>query len=215
MKKIFLILFLIKVSVVAFAQHQISFSGGWTASKIVEFTKPGASLGSVYNDLHAFPIHHGIYGAIEYEYTLHPLKLSIGISASEFGTSKYALGPWTMYYSSIPVMVGYQWKLPKDFSFTLEGGAEIGVETSSTVATNNKWKAVAFGTIGLEASWKRLKFGLKGHFSLNSFRDWKTAYLYHSGITTYVGYTLFDSEKNKKKRAKRLAEKEVKTITNY
>lgn len=214
MKKILLILILVKIGVISKAQHQISFNAGWTASKIVEFTKTGASLGGAYHDLHKFPIHHAIYGAIEYEYTLYPLKLSVGLSASEFGTSKYALGPWTMYYSSIPVMIGYQWKLPKDFSFTLEGGVEIGLETSSTVATNHKWSMLALGTIGLEASWKRLKFGLKGHFSLNPFRDWKTAYLHHSGITTYIGYTLFDSVQHKKRRAKRLEKKKSKISAN-
>ena len=214
--KITLLIFLFFLSYsMATSQHQISFCGGWTASKIVEFIKPDASLGSVYNDLHAFPINHGIYGAIEYEYTLYPFKLSTGISATEFGTSRFILGAWVMYYINIPIMIGYQWKLPKDVSITLKGGAEIAIETSSTVATNNKWQTIALGTMGLEASWKRLKFGLKGQFSMNPFRDWKTSYLHHLGITTYVGYVLFDSEKNKKRRAKRLAKKESKTITNY
>lgn len=210
MKKIILIAFLIHICNDANSQHQMSLSGGWTASKIVEFRKPDVTVGTVYNDLHAFPIQHGIYASIEYEYTLHPFKLSVGLSTSEFGTSKYALGPWVTYYTSIPMMLGYHWTLPKNFGITLEGGAEIGIETSSTVATNNKWQMLALGTVGLEASWKRLKFGIKGHFSFNPFREWNTAYLHHFGITTYIGCTLFDSMEHKKKRAKRLENKESK-----
>lgn len=209
MKIVLLILFITSYSIVK-SQHQVSLNAGWTASKIVEFRKPNVSLGSAYKDLHAFPMHHGVYGAIEYEYTLHPFKLSTGLSIAEFGTSKYILGSWVMYYINIPIMIGYQWKLPKEFCFTLEGGAEIGIENSSTVITNNKWQVISLGTIGLEASWKRLRFGIKGHFSINPFRDWSTAYLHHSGITTYVGYTLFDSIQNKKRRAKRLEKKQSK-----
>ncbi|WP_156039952.1 outer membrane beta-barrel protein [Aureispira sp. CCB-QB1] len=210
MRNIFL-LFFITSYFVANSQHQISIHGGWTASKIVEFRKPSIPTGSSYDDLHAFPMHHGVYGSIEYEYMLHPFKLSIGVSASEFGTSKYIVGPWATYYISIPMMLGYHWSLPKNFGVTLEGGAEIGIETSSTVFNYNKSQVLALGTVGIEAAWKRLKFGVKGHFSLNPFRDWNTAYLHHSGITTYIGYTLFDSAQNKKRRAKHLEQKESKT----
>lgn len=208
MRYILVILFFVANYFIANSQHQISLHGGWTASKIVEFRKADIPVGSSYNDLHAFPMHHGIYGSIEYEYMLHPFKLSVGLSASEFGTSRYIAGPWATYYISIPMMLGYHWKLPKNFSITLEGGAEIGIETSSTVFNYNKTQLLALGTVGVEAAWKRLKFGLKGHFSMNPFRDWNTAYLHHSGMTTYIGYTLFDSVKNKERRAKRLAKKE-------
>lgn len=198
MKHTLSILFVFISCFVANSQHRISLSGGVTSSKIVEFRKANISVGSAYDDLHQFPIHHGIYGSIEYEYRFEQFQLSTGVSVLEFGTSNYIVGPWVTYYIGLPIMLGYHWTLPKDFGITLEIGADMVVETSSTILNNNNMQLLTLGTIGLEVLWKRLKLGVKGNFSLNPFRDWNTAYLHHSGVTIYAGYVLFDSGRYKK-----------------
>lgn len=211
MKKIlscFIILYFINTS---FAQHQISIHGGWTVSnlqkygdqvKIQRISAPGAMF--------ATRIYHFPYLAGAYEYDWEAFRFSTGLSFLTLGADNYFIPDEAVasMYLTVPLMVGRKWKLSDKTSLTASLGAEFGVRLMSTATITLASDMIRVrGNInaagGLELQHKRFKFGAKLHIGLVNYSHWGTnprVHFRHSGITTYIGYLLWQRPTKKQKQ---------------
>lgn len=191
------------------AQHKISAYGGWTASKTQNYQDP------VYNEVYA--VLHMPYLGFEYEYDYKKLRFSTGLSFTTLGRNMSIEKqiPIGAMYANLPIIVGIQFELPKNWGFTIETGAELGLQLSSVSpiaygGDPNKREANINAILGLETQWKAFRFGTRLQIGLTTFMPWKTwANDKHLGITTYLGYTLWDSKIAKEKRVKRLSKRQA------
>lgn len=119
-------------------------------------------------------------------------------------------------YLTIPLIFGKKWNLPKNWSLTAALGFEVGVYRSAvsgvTFMGKSDWNMNAI--LGLEANWRRFRFGARLQVGLTIYEviynvkdRSKDIALRHSGLTVYLGFTLWDSKKSKGWRAKRLAKR--------
>lgn len=189
------------------AQHKISVYGGWTASQLQNYKTP-----------HQYPevsaVLHMPYLGFEYEYDWKKLRLSTGLSVSTIGKSvskEKQLAVGSMYVN-LPIIGGIQFDLAKNWGLTIESGVELGLELSSvsvyfTIADyNNKTKGNINGILALETQWKAFRLGTRLQIGLTQYRPWRTiSDDRHAAITTYLGYTIWDSQIAKTKRAKKLS----------
>lgn len=195
------------------AQHKISAYGGWTASKIQIFLSPDSKKGPIFGDLFALPVLHRPYIAFEYEYDWKRLRLSTGLSTTIWGTSEFFgdTQPWAEMYLNIPIIAGVRFDLPKHWNLTLESGFEAGVRLTNIGVYflddyEPRFRGNLNAILGVEANWKHFRLGARLQVGLTTFRYWSSdLWFKHSGITTYLGYTIWDSKIAKEKRAKRLA----------
>jgi hypothetical protein len=191
------------------AQHKISAYAGWTASQTINYQAP------VYNEIYA--VLHMPYLGFEYEYDYKKLRFSTGLALTTFGRSmsaekQIALGST---YLNMPIIAGIQFNLKKNWGLTIESGVELGLEIASISSfviggDNNKREGNINAILGLETQWKAFRLGSRLQIGLTTFMPWRTwATDKHAGITTYLGYTLWDSKIAKEKRAKRFAKKQA------
>lgn len=209
MKKAVLFFLYFSIIINSQAQHQLSAYGGVTFSKIQKTTNPSATTNAMDNDLYAFPILPAGYLALEYEYDWKFLRLSTGLSFLTFGTSEFLFrdAAWETWYIAVPVIGGVKWNLTKDFDLTIETGLEIGYEIGTGVWVlsygDDPWGTLN-GIVGIEAKYKRLKWGVRLQYGLTKFRvlgaNGETT-LRHSALTAYIGYTLWNSKKVRDRRA--------------
>lgn len=191
------------------AQHKISAYAGWTASQTKNYQSP------IYNEISA-PLHMPYLG-FEYEYDWKKLRLSTGLSVTTMGRSFSAEKqvPMGSMYANLPIIVGIQFDLPKNWGFTIETGAELGIQVSSisVIAYGgdpNKVEGNINAILGFETQWKQFRFGAKLQVGLTTYMPWRSGVNYkHFGGTTYLGYTLWDSKIAKEKKIKRLARKQA------
>lgn len=192
------------------AQHKISAYAGWTASQSQNYQNP-----PLYKEISA--VLHMPYLGFEYEYDWKKLRLSTGLSVTTLGRSistekQMAMGSM---YVNIPIIAGIQFDLSKNWGLTLEGGAELGIELSSISVISymgdyNKTKGNINAITGIETQWKQFRFGTRLQIGLTTYLPAQRGVNYkHLGLTTYVGYTIWDSKIAKEKRAKRLAKKQA------
>lgn len=220
MKYIFIIIYLFFNSHIQ-AQHKISLYGGWTASRLQVYFKEGVST-STNSEVFDFSFLHSPYLAMEYEYDWKKLRISTGLSMTCMGTGRFwgEDQPWAGLYLNIPIIAGLKWDLPKNWSITAETGIEAGLKLSAIgvvfladtdfisngVLYKKKVQGNINGVLGLEANWKRFRFGTRLQVGLTDFNVWNNiATMKHLAITTYIGYTLWDSKLAKERKAKRLA----------
>jgi hypothetical protein len=192
------------------AQHKISAYAGWTASQSQNYQSPPS-----YREISA--VLHMPYLAFEYEYDWKKLRFSTGLSVTTLGRSistekQMAIGSM---YANIPIIVGVQFELSKNWGLTLEGGAELGLQLSPisvvmSAGDPNKMEGNINAITGIETQWKQFRFGTRLQVGLTTYMPWRRGVNYkHLGLTTYVGYTIWDSKIAKEKRAKRLAKKQA------
>lgn len=200
------------------AQHKISAYVGWTASKIQTFYSSNAIKRPVHDDLFALPVLHKPYVAFEYEYDWKKLRLSTGLSTTIWGASAFFGDPdiWAEMYLNIPIIAGFRLDLPKKWNLTIESGFEAGMRLTNLGIYfypddyEFKFRGNLNAILGVEANWKQFRLGTRLQVGLSTFRYWNNdIWFKHSGITTYLGYTLWDSKIAKEKRAKRLAKKQA------
>lgn len=183
------------------AQHKISGYVGWTASKLEVYSKTNATINNLdYGFLHT------PYLAFEYEYDWKKLRFSTGLSGIGMGASDF-FGKdthWGGVYINIPILAGINWDLPKNWGLMVESGVEAGLklvnigDITTIDDMNNKVKGNINAVLGLESNWKRFRFGVRLQVGLTDFNKWSnSATLKHVGVTTYLGYTLWDSGKKK------------------
>jgi len=193
------------------AQYKISANGGWTISKLQKQMAPSLKPGVIYNELYAFPVHHAPYLSFEYEYDWKSWHFSTGLSFMSLGTGEFMFDdtPWTGDYISIPLAIGLNWDLPKGFGLTLETGIEAGLDLEISYVTFNAHKKRIKGNVnlilGIEGNWKRFRLGVRAQGGVTEFEiigQNRDLVLRHSAITTYIGYTFWDSKKAKERRAK-------------
>jgi hypothetical protein len=198
------------------AQSRISLQIGWTASKIrAIYDKQSLSLGPVAGDSFTkFDFWHTWYASAEYEYDYKKLRLSTGFAAMAMGAGGlpgFPEYPWVTAYWTIPVLAGYHLEWGKDWNLIVEGGVEIGFQHGS--ATIRTGRGARWGNINaiaaVEAEWKNIRLGVRGHWGLTTFRTFDPIIYKHTGITTYLGYTLWDHAQCKARRLKRQQEKRL------
>ncbi|MBL4649738.1 MAG: hypothetical protein JKY03_08405 [Aureispira sp.] len=202
------------------AQHKISAYGGWTAAKIQVYSNPNTQKSPIDQELFAFPILHKPYVAFEYEYDWKKLRLSTGLSTTIWGTSASWGGSlqWAEMYLNIPTIAGFRFDLPKNWNITLESGLETGIRLTPLGVYHIddfefRVRINVNAILGLEANWKQFRLGTRLQVGLTTFRRFNDdIWFKHSGITTYIGYTIWDSQIAKEKRAKRLAKKQADKI---
>ncbi|WMX14880.1 hypothetical protein [Aureispira sp. CCB-E] len=199
------------------AQHKISAYGGWTASKIQTFYSSDAKKHTVDDDLFVLPILHSPYLSFEYEYDWKQLRLSTGISTTIWGTSEFFgdTQPWAEMYLNLPIIAGIRLDLPKNWNLTIESGFEAGIRILNVGVYflddfTPKFRGNLNAILGVEANWKQFRLGTRLQVGLTTFRYWDDdLWFKHSGLTTYLGYTIWDSTIAKEKRAKRLAKQQA------
>lgn len=199
------------------AQHKISAYAGWTASKIQVYLNPNTQKSPVHHELFAFPIFHSPYVAFEYEYDWKKLRLSTGLSVATWGTSASWGGTlaWAEMYLNIPTIAGFRFDLPKKWNLTVESGLETGIRLTNIGVYHVddfefRVRINVNAILGVEANWKQFRLGTRLQVGLTTFRRFNDdIWFKHSGITTYIGYTIWDSKIAKEKRAKRLAKKQA------
>lgn len=207
------------------AQHKISAYGGWTASKLQVYFNPNVPTGTN-SEVFDFSFLHSPYVAMEYEYDWKKLRLSTGLSMTCLGTGRFwgEDQPWAGIYLNIPVIAGIKWNLPKNWSLTIETGIEAGLKLSAMgvvfvddidgivngVPQKKKVQGNINSILGLEANWKKFRFGARLQVGLTDFKVWNDdATMKHLALTTYIGCTLWDSKLAKERKAKRLAKKQA------
>lgn len=217
-KYLFLIVFFLHILLTnSQAQHKISAYGGWTASKIQVFLSPDKRKGPIFNDLFKLPILHKPYLSFEYEYDWKKLRLSTGLSVTIWGTSEFFgdTQPWAEMYLNLPIIAGLRLDLPKNWNLTIESGFEVGVRLTNIGIYflddfDNKFRGNLNAILGAEANWKQFRLGTRLQVGLTTFRYWNDdIWFKHSGLTTYLGYTIWDSKIAKEKRVKRLAKQQA------
>ncbi len=200
------------------AQHKISAYGGWTASKIQVFLSPDKRKGPIFNDLFKLPILHKPYLSFEYEYDWKKLRLSTGLSIAIWGSSAFWGDPdiWAEMYLNLPIIAGFRLDLPKNWNLTIESGFEAGMRLTNLGIYfypddyEFKFRGNLNAILGVEANWKQFRLGTRLQVGLTTFRYWNDdIWFKHSGLTTYLGYTIWDSKIAKEKRAKRLAKQQA------
>jgi len=216
MKKIQLIIILVSfLALSVHAQHKISAYGGWTMSKLQSQIHEGFKKGALYNQLNRFPVLHAEYFSFEYEYSWKRFQFSTGWSWVVMGTSNHPLVgfAWKNWYITLPIYGGMHWEFPKDWGLTVETGVEIAYQQGVGLydgGTGSLWGNIN-AVLGVEGNWKRFRFGTRLQIGVTKFRVYAgESTLRHSGLTTYIGYTLWDSEKAYHRRAKRLSKKHLK-----
>lgn len=193
------------------AQHKISAYAGWTASQSQNYQNPPR-----YKEISA--VLHMPYLGFEYEYDWKKLRFSTGLAVSILGRSmstekQMSLGSM---YANLPIIIGIQFELSKNWGLTLEAGTELGLELSSVSAVtyagdyDNKIEGNINAVTGIETQWKQFRFGTRLQIGLTTYMPWRRDVNYkHLGLTTYIGYTIWDSKIAKEKRAKQLAKKQA------
>jgi len=202
----------------AFSQSKFSGYTGWTASKIqAKRISNNYPITPVEESHYTLPILHTFYGAVEYEYDFKMLRFSTGLSFLTLGTNDYFLSPvqtWRTWYTNVPLILGVKFNLPHDIRFIIESGVELGLESGSDINAlsqdRGKYLFHVNAVTGIELEWNRFRLGSRLQIGLTTFRNIQETSLSHSAITTYVGYTLWDSQLAKEKRKKRLELKELK-----
>lgn len=202
---------------IIYAQHKVSAYTGWTASKIQTFYSPDARKSPIDDELFAFPILHRPYVAFEYEYDWRKLRLSTGLSTTIWGTRASWGGTlqWAEMYLNIPTIAGIRFDLPKNWNLTVESGFETGMRLTHLGVYHVddfefRVRINVNTVLGIEANWKQFRLGTRLQVGLTTFRHFNDdIWFKHSAITTYLGYTIWDSQIAKEKRVKRLAKKQA------
>jgi hypothetical protein len=193
------------------AQHKISTYAGWTASQAQNYEKD-----TPYKEISGTL--HMPYLGFEYEYDWKKLRFSTGLSFTTLGRSmstekQMAVGSM---YVNLPIIAGIQFDLPKNWGLTLEAGAEVGLELSSISVViyagdyNHKIGSNVNAVAAVETQWKQFRFGTRLQVGLTTYTPWRMGVNYkHLGLTTYLGYTLWDSKIVEEKRAKQWAKRQA------
>lgn len=201
-----------------YAQSRISLYGGWTVSNIrAIYDKNTFQPGPLAEDSFTkFPFWHTPYMGIEYEYDYKKLRLSTGfimMSMGAGGMPLYPDYPWVMAYYTFPLLGGYHLKLDKGWDMVFEGGVEIGFQHGNQGNFQTRGGGSHWGNINLvvaiETEWKNVRLGVRGHLGVTNFRRLSVFTYKHTGITTYLGYTLWDHGKCKARKLRKQQEKEL------
>ncbi|MBL4648348.1 MAG: hypothetical protein JKY03_01360 [Aureispira sp.] len=217
MKNIILVLLLSFSSNLLSAQHSLSITGGWTFSTFYKVgTKEALKASSYYADLYEFTPFHTLNINVKYEYTHQSFRLSTGLSLLSIGSNDYFFeGFENVYmYLTVPVLFGYKKDFSKDISLVIEGGAEAGPSLANVGSVVNLAKRgqtrYYIGLIfGVEGKYRRFSLGARFHLGLNDFekeyfnKEKDVMYLKHIGGTIYLGYTIWDSSRVKKRNKKK------------
>ena len=196
------------------AQHSISVTGGWTFSTLYKVGNKEALKADSRYGLYNFSLFHAGNINAKYEYTHQSFRLSTGLSLLSLGTNGYFFkdGDIAHMYLTVPVLFGYKKSFSKDLSLVVEGGAEGGpsvmnvgsVVTSSRMSQTRRYYVGLL--LGLEVKYRRFSLGARFHLGLNDFEEHlfnnnqDALYLKHIGGTIYLGYTIWDSSRVKKKK---------------
>lgn len=216
MKYILSLLIAICISNASVGQSKINIYGGWTPSKILVYATEELRQRTYFSDLYRLPVYHSPYFALNYEYTHKSFVFTTGLSCFVLGTSEFFLADHSMamMYINIPLFGGHKWNFSKGWGLKIEGGAEVGVGALNMglvtfLSTANQTRMNVNLTLGVEGEWKRLRFGTRVQVGVTDYQEvgpspTARGVLRHSAITTYIGYTLWDSVKAKERRKKRL-----------
>ncbi len=196
------------------AQSRISLQGGWTASKIRAENKRDFRPGPVAGDSFTkFPFWHTPLMGIKYEYDHKRLRLSTGfimMSMGAGGMPGFSSYPWVVAYWTLPLLGGYKLKLDKGWTVTTETGMEIGFQNGKYIG-GPQTAGANWGNINVvaavEAEWKNFRLGVRGHLGVTNFRRVYVLIYKHTGITTYLGYTLWDQAQCKARRLRKQQER--------
>ncbi|WMX12864.1 MULTISPECIES: hypothetical protein [unclassified Aureispira] len=216
MKNIILILLFTFSSSFISAQHNISATAGWTVSTLYKVgTRAALNTSSYYADLYEFTPFYTLNINVKYEYTYNLFRLSTGFSLLSLGANDYFFKGFenVFMYLTIPVLLGYKKNFSKEISLVIEGGSEFGLSLANVGSVINAAKKGQtrpyIGLLfGIEGKYKRFSLGARFHLGLNDFEQHtfssknETIYFKHIGSTIYLGYTIWDSSKVKKKKQK-------------
>jgi len=203
-------LLLMFASQLSFAQSKISLYGGYTFSEFA-FYGQADRLDLYSTDYYG---HHSPYLALEYEYDYKKVRFSTGISTAAMGSRRY-LSKWGVgeLYATVPLLAGYQWSFSNNLGLTLEGGLEFGIGYGSlgiVFVDNRNFKYNIGAAIAIEGQWKRFRYGTRFHLGLTDYKyvyntDGTRTPIKHYAFTFYVGYTLWDAQKKRAKKRKKIA----------
>jgi hypothetical protein len=212
MKLLFFLSFILCFYNIA-AQSRMSLQLGWTVSKLQTIYDRNIVKGPVFYEAADMPALHAPYGGLEYEYDYKKLRLSTGVSVMTFGSNRmpfFGETSWPTHYWVIPIVGGYRTALSKQLAFIIEGGVDIGFQQGSSglIGSGNYWGTIN-GILGVELEWQRWRLGTRLHWGLTNFRKLPPIIYKHTGITTYLGYTLWDHAQCKARLLKRQQEKQL------
>ncbi|MGH1335801.1 MAG: hypothetical protein ACRBFS_06705 [Aureispira sp.] len=191
------------------AQSSLDIQIGWTFSNVrVLYDKSTVRLGPVADEFLLFdPLHRSFLG-LTYTYQIQRVHLSTGLSLLILGASDIPAAPdhpWINTYFTTPFMIGYSFSLSKKIplKLTIRTGIDLGYRLGNGVLGDEKWWGLLNLTTGLELTWRCFKLGTRGHWGMNNFFEYRPFHYHHTGLTTYLGYTFWDSKKAKAKRLER------------
>lgn len=201
MKSIILTLLLSSCSILLLAQSKLAIQAGWTASNMrvlasaEEWPQPTSS-----NFLHR------PYLGISYQYNYKKFQLSTGLSSLILGASGGSFlgnGDWEHWYVVVPILGGYSITLSKEVQLVVQGGAEIGYKWANStlvIGRINDHKGLVNLTAGAALAWKQFQWGTRGHWGLTDFEKMGATGFRHTGLSTYLSYTFWNSKRAKAKR---------------
>lgn len=209
MKNIILALLFVCSNSLLFAQHSISVTGGCTFSTLYKTGSKAALNSYSYKPTYPF-FYAGNIGA-KYEYRHQSFNLSTGLSLLSLGSNDFWGLDIAYMYLTVPVLFGYKKNFSKDWSLVIEGGGEVGGSVSrvgsvEVLGRRGQTRYYLGLLLGVEGKYKRFSFGARFHLGLNDFEDHtfsrsqETVYFKHIGSTIYLGYTIWDSSRIKKKK---------------
>lgn len=197
------------------SQSSLDIQAGWTVSNVRGlYDQSTVQLGPVADEFLNFDPLHIWFCGLMYDYQIEKVHLSTGISLLILGSSDIAAAPdhaWINTYATIPLLVGYSLKLSSKIplDLTIRSGIDLGYRLGNGVLGDEKWWGLLNLTAGIEISWKQFRLGTRGHWGMNDFFVYHPFHYQHTGLTTYLGYTFWDSQKTKARRLERQQAKQL------
>ncbi len=213
MYKVLLVLFFIGLWSCAKTQHEVGAIGGYTLSKARALYRADHQPSFVDKDFTEFSFCHTPYIGVFYQHTHKRMILQTGFSSTIIGAGNKPWSnpgdtyPWYHYYLTVPLMVGYQLPVNKHWYLNFKGGLDLGLQWGQpfiAVYGQPKYWGHIGAAAGVELEWKRYRLGVRGMWGLTDFIVLPPFRYRHTALTTYIGYTFYDSEKAKIRRSKRV-----------
>lgn len=216
MKNIIIVLLLTFYSSLLSAQHRISVTGGWTFSTLYKVGNEEALKADSHYGLYDLSLFHAGNINVKYEYNYQSFRLSTGLSLLSLGANDFFSRGFDIAYMylTVPILFGYKKDFSKDLSLVIEGGGEAGGSVSrvgsvEVLGRRGQTRYYVGLLFGVEGKYRRFSLGARFHLGLNDFeeeyfnKEKDVMYLKHIGGTIYLGYTIWDSSRVKKKNKKK------------
>ncbi len=176
------------------SSNHFGIYGGWTYSYLQRFPSPATTPDA------RIPFHFPYVG-FEYERTEGVWRLSSGVICTVFGANDdFTPGsqlPYADAYLAVPLLVGPRWRLGR----TRRGRAfltlEIGVEIGFALVQYQAQTGTTWGNINTAAAveWehRRYRVSTRQQLGVTDYRIIQGSTYRHLGVTTYVGYELWQA----------------------